>query len=489
MVLAISKDPKQRLTFARRIAELCNSLTQEEVKNQLLPFLLDWTDVKDEYILYAIASQVIYLAIKLGGIGFVSPLIMLLITTDNRLIKSVLVEQIKNFKGDNTAYQFINALAKSPFDCIRAFAPKVVSILSNTKDIQTVLIHLSLDRSFSVKISVLDSLAQQDADIAKAVAFQFMEDIDERIRSYITAATVDFPFWASSLLQRLENDSSWRVRASVASHGIYSVMLTPVLPSLYKLSKDPCWEVRLLALRSISMVLIRNPMIVFSDSRELLNDISAAIKKNLQKSAFIAYCDVLIAIISSEPNRHEENLWSPIIESILEIQNSSVRLHFFITAAKSNVSFVAQALSSKFAKLLPVFIAEKDWRIRENVANSLVIFRRFFNSPEIVSMMNESVATLLNDYALPVKCAAAKFIAETVNSTVLNPIPDIINTLMKSDSFRQRQSAVIILSTLKQIRQEPEIKRACDAKLEELQSDKIDVVAGLAKNPDMIYEQ
>lgn len=481
--LSISRDSKERLAFARKIAELCQMLAPDAVRLQLLPFIIDWVDLTDEVIIYTVANQVIYLAIRMGGIGFASPLIMHLLTSQNKLVRVKLTEQILKFKDDATAFQFMNAMVRSVYDSVRSFVPKVVNILSSQKDIQTVLLHLTSDKTFAVKRAVLESLVNQEPETAKLVAVQMLDDLDDKIRSFISSATIKFPFWTSSLLPRLENDPSWRVRASIAAQSVNCVVLTPVLPSLYRLTKDPSWEVRLITLRTISSILFKKPDITFQETSKLLEDISKNFQKSQQKSTLIAYIDVVISLICSSANRLEDSVWSPIVDSILNIQNSQVRLHFFIVAAQQNISAITPLISEKFMRNLPSFMNDKKWRVREEAAKHLLLFRTYFSNPDIVSFIDSSAMTFMNDETLPVKVAASKFIAQTSPVSTENPIPAYVKELMTVPSFRKRQNAVMILNELRSFTTNPAVKHACEEKLKELQSDKVELVAGFAKNP------
>lgn len=481
--LSVSDDPKERLKFAKKIAELSNILSVENVRNQLLPFILDWIDINDEQILKAITRQIIYLAIKMGGIAYVSPLIMLCLTAEKKFVRDSLVEQIIQFKEDATAFQFMNAMVRSTFDSVRAFIPRVVNILSDPGDVQKVLLHLARDPSFNVRLNVLQSLSNQNSEIAKSVVTVLLNDLDDQMRSYVTAATINFPFYINSILPMLENDPSWRVRASVASNLGKCQPATSILSSLYNLSRDPSWEVRLLALRTLSKLIVANPQIKFEETAKLLHDITKGMSKNAQKSSLIAYTDAVVAILCSDVNRPEESVWSPIVDSLLNIQSAPVRIHLFIAAAMSKVTIVSQLLSPKFLKLLPLFIRDRKYKIREEAAKNFLLFREFFENRDIRKLIDESAINLLNDEANPVRAATAYYISQTIEATAENPMPKLVNDLARENSFRKRQNAILILHHMINTRQIPEVKAACEKLLDEIKSDSISIVRSFAENP------
>lgn len=475
-----SETEEGKAVFARSVSLISTNMSPEWNRKQFIPFLTDWLNFNNEFLTSVIASQITTLGIKCEGIAFVSPLISLIICARNKVATKLIEQSVAQFKEDKTFPWLIDILAQSEFDDIRSFVPRIIHFLPDQEKKIQVLTKLATDPSFCVRMSVLKYLSKQEVDVAKQISQKMINDKSEKLRSYIAAATVKFSFWISSILPTLEKDQAWQVRASAASQLVNWSMLSAVVPVAVRLAHDPSWEVKLIALRSLSSILNSNPKLAFREGLVLIKDLTDILKRYQQNSIHAVVVEVFIEILKRDMNNYPEDSWLPLLTSIITEQPASIKLHFFQTIAKSGFTEIIPLIGDKFRSQIELIAMDRNWRIRETVAKSLETFLKFFPGEDTNTIIQRAAIKLLKDEALPVRDATASFIAKSSLKDKDNAIPEIVITYKSSNKYRERQTALLILERLREETKSKEFKTTIMNEIASLKADPVFNVSFMA---------
>ena len=114
----------------------------------------------------------------------------------------------QKFKEDGTGKSLVSEMIGSEYDDIRGFIPKIIGIVESRTERLKILKTLISDTSFYVRMSVMKEIPSMEEETAKTLIIDFFNDKDDKIRSFIPAATIRFEFFPSLILPRLNADNS-----------------------------------------------------------------------------------------------------------------------------------------------------------------------------------------------------------------------------------------------------------------------------------------
>ena len=479
---AFSNIPHKHVLFARGIAELSTIMEPEWNRNQLIPFLANWLDYNDNFLCEVIASQITFLGIRCQGIGFTFPIISTIILSQSKTAKQKLKNGIMQFKGDKTGLVLIKTMLKSDFDDIRAFIPKIITIINNHSERIAVFDSLIKDKSFCVKFALLKEIPKYEKDTAKNLVLSLLDDKNDKIRSFIPAATVRFSFFLTTIVPRLIDDPSWQVKTALA-HALPScIMPSTILSSLIELTRNPAWEVQITAIRSLTQIVHNNPSIKIREVNELFEDLSQTYKSTSQNSMKNTIVDAFLTILSKTSLQIKPELQNSLVNIVLSDKSMKSRLYFFSKCAEFKCQSLKDQIEEKFNDMFERFTNDRIWTTRFEACNSLPTFKEYFTDPDVQEMLEHNAFELLQDTSQETRTAAAKFIASLSKGDNHQQIIQFLDEKKNAKSFRERQGVVMILSFMISEESDDNAKEELIKRLKELENDRYSVVSQLAKD-------
>jgi HEAT repeat protein len=117
---------------------------------------------------------------------------------------------------------------------------------------------------------------------------------------------------------------------------------------------------------------------------------------------------------------------------------------------------------------------DQKWRIRLGVVQQLLPIAEKLKNDAVSAEFTTFCTRMLDDEAFPVRNAAIAHLARTFAGA--SAIPELVNTLAQTESFRKRQNAVGILREMHPIAAAP-VKGLIVAELERMRGDGVSNVS------------
>jgi hypothetical protein len=200
---ALSGDASQHLEFVKGIPMLLSLFPPDWVATRLLPFLALWLPLSDDALISATLSTLSLVLASAGAIEPLAPVVELVLSSDNANASRVVVELVTSSLFDDTLSAFVNRLADSLYDPVRAFVPQVVYLLPSDEAKMQIFGKALVDRSFKVRSACARSIAELSDSLARHVASALQSDPHPRVRSAPPASPrAARSSWASSTRTR-----------------------------------------------------------------------------------------------------------------------------------------------------------------------------------------------------------------------------------------------------------------------------------------------
>ena len=478
---AFSSNKHKRSLFAKSVAELVTLSSPEWVRKQLIPFLSNWINPSNTFIVDTIASQIVYIGIRAEGIAYAYPIIAVLILSGSKEAKKSLADGINKFKEDGTGKSLVSEMISSEYDDIRGFVPKIIGIVESRTERLKMLKTLISDSSFYVRMSVLKEIPSMEEETAKTLIVDFFNDKDDKIRSFIPAATIRFEFFPSLILPRLIADNtSWRVKAALADKLPMCLSTNTAVKALIDLFKYPLWEVKLISIRSFTTIL-RNSSSTFKEVKAALDELMKLFSSTQQCAMKRAIVDAFIIIMKKQKSVVDELKFNEYIDKVNDDIILRVRLYFFSKCAEERCETCKERIKNGFLYVYERMVNDRKWKMRYESSKDMISFRNYFNDKEVNEIINEAAFNLITDKVQVNRETAADYLSEIALNGMKEDVMEKINKMKTSKSFRKRQSAILTLAKI--IEKSSQNQKDEYMKIiRELENDKFSVVSEYTKS-------
>ena len=440
---ATSPEPSKQAEFAENLPEIISFFPQEFIRTKFIPFLVDWLPANDGPVRSTVSGHITQIAKSSGSIFHCSRLIEKIVSADSKETNKRLSRDILSFRGEHHASKLLLSLTKSKYDCVRAFVPSIIEIIEDEDSQRTIVTQLVYDVSFRVRfaaaklIKTLPSLA-----LACQIAVTLMDDQQGQIRAVIPVASAKRQFLVSHVIPNLEIDHDWAVRASVASELVHCKERDEALKCATKLADDGVWQVKLCAMRSMAGLI--HKMKSLNHVKDIIRILSENIKYP-QQTIKNTVIDTFLEIYS-KTTKHA-NLMGNFITSAIMMQTQQVKLHFLTMIVAQKQTKILQQIKTSLYGNIYSLVRNDQWRVR---LGAVKLLSGLNLDPELQESFSKLCLQMINDEANPVREAAANQFADFLasNHPPDGKIPSAIRGLSKSDTFRERQAAILILKDL-----------------------------------------
>lgn len=463
---ATSNKQDQQLEFVSHIPDILQTFPKEWIENQFIPFLTSWVPVNDSKVVSALIPFVPQIAISVGSLELISSLVEAIVSGGNKENNKELSSLILKMKisrsnsksesspqsiNSSSCVSFLTKLSDSDFDCVRAFVPSLIPILRRDEQQKSIVTNLVYDESFLVRLEVAKLILRLKSDtLSSQIAVTLVGDHEGQIRAIVPIVSSKKQFYINSILPKLVSDVDWSVRTSVAKELVNNKSYDTTLNSSITLANDKVWQVKLCALRSMAYI-IKKIKDVNNRSTEILNIFKDVIKypqvslKNAVIDAFLA----LFKKLTKNSNESTPNLkdLNDFITSSIVNQPPQSKLHFLEKiVASSHPQRILVQIKPILYDMVKSLTENDQWRIR---LGAVEILKQLEIDEEQNAQFSALCLQLIKDESAPVREASAKQYALFILSSNFNgKLPKAVNELAKSDTFRKRQAAILIMKVI-----------------------------------------
>lgn len=466
---AVSGSEQGQNSFADKISTVLKSFSANQVRDQLVPFLVSWLPCNNRKAVLSIATHMSEICESAGGLRPVAGLIEKIAAVEDKQATEKLYDAIKRYKGDEMIEELVKALVPSKFDAVRRFAVEVVELAPKDAFIEQTCSTLAQDRAFLVRDAVGRVIKRVKPEIAAKLVPILVKDPNSRIRGFLAVDLADQPYFFDLVVGPLSADLDWSVRAALATSLGKTKEIAKAAPVCGKLIKDGVWQVILCALRSLTDILTSNKDFEFTldAPQELIHLIKY--ERNPLKLAVI---DCFFA-----QRKIDEAAVRDLLGGVVQ-ETSIVKLHFLeeITKHKEFASVVSECVT----KLVHQLSTDSVWRIRLGVVSILKDLAAVIGQPAVTEDFKELCVRMIDDETFPVRKAALQHLANAYLKEG-EAIPELVERLKAENSFRKRQAAIGLLVFMKMETQSDSLKQKIDEELKGLVSDPIVNVSYVAK--------
>ena len=455
--------------FAENLGCVLQALAPNVVRDELVPFLVSWLPPNNRKAVAALAGHMEQLIKAAGGLKPTAPVIERVVAVEQSAIEDKVFEALEKFKGDAMVDELVSCLVTSPFDCVRKFVVRVVSLASKEGCIEKTYEALVSDKAACVREAVARTVKNLKPEAAAKLVPTLVKDPQSRIRGFLANGLFTQPYFFDLVAAPLADDHDWSVRAALATSLGKSTEIAKAAPLCRKLARDGVWQVILCALRSLTKILTSNPSFEFSfgPPQELI-DLLDATSRNPLKFAIID-CFFAHSKVSADAV-------AALFTRVLR-EPGEVKLRFLEEIAKRK-EFVSAVEDQILKVVTDLAVVQKQWRLRLGVVTTLKALSGVV-SKSTSDSFTELCVKLIDDEAYMVRNEALKHLAG-VYLKESESIPELFNTL-KADSFRKRQAAIALLTYMKNEAKTEAFKRKVDEELKPLLDDPISIVSFVAK--------
>lgn len=463
---AISPKQDQQLEFVSHIPDILSTFPNEWIEGQFVPFLTSWLPINDSKIVSALIPFVTQIAFSINSLESLSPLVEAIVSGNIKDNNKELASQISKIKISRSTtssksdsqsitslslLSFLTKLAGSRFDCVRAFVPPLISSLKRDEQQKTIVTSLVYDPSFHVRLEIAKIIPKLKSDtLSSQVAVTLANDPEGQIRSIVAIISVKKSFFISNVLPKLISDDDWSVRASVAQELSNNKSYDLTLGNCITLAKDKVWQVKLCALRSMAYIIKKSKDIKNSINEilNLLKDIIKFPQTSLKNAVIDAYLSLFKKVTKSS-NDTALNLKdiNDFITNFIISQPPQSKLHFLEKiVSSSKPQKILNQIKSILFNIVKSLAENDQWRIR---VGAIEILQKLDLDDEQIKQFSALCLQMMKDDCTPVREASAKQYALFILSTNFNgKLPKTVTELSKSDTFRKRQAAILIMKTI-----------------------------------------
>lgn len=445
---AISQDVALQYEFSQSLPEILSAYPTKFITKELFPFLTVWIPRNDEKIVTSISEITDKLVSIDGAILPFATVLESLLASENKSVAQIIKNKLLNINISGDIEGFFRRLCKSPLDFVRAFVPQIFHLLKDETVMKNIFEQLVTDSSFKVRFACCAVIPKLPIEIAKVVATTLCNDAVSRIKSLLPIVCFDKPFMFTSIAPVLIEERDWAVRASLAKE-ISRCDDPSVLPLIVRLIDDEVWQVSLCALKSLTVVL-KN-----SNSKIDLGPVVPVVGTLFRLINFPQLClkdsviDAFLYISVVRSGISDEDMLTFINEVLKQPADS--HLHLLQIIASLGLKNVFAVIEVCIHSVIERLMLCEQWRIRLGCINIMSDLSKLTTNQVLVEQFNSTCLSALEDISAPVRDSAVEqltnfFIMMRKDSTVL--FPEYIQTLRKANTFRKRQSAVMLLGNI-----------------------------------------
>ncbi|OHT04452.1 hypothetical protein TRFO_06357 [Tritrichomonas foetus] len=439
--LAISSEESHQLEFVNHIPDILTTFEKDWLRTNFLPFLVTWLPNNNIKIVKALLPFIPQIASSVGGLEDISPLVESILSSDNPEIRKSLAPLLTKIHHDPTSKAFLSNLTKSSYDCVRAFVPSIITLVGNENYQRDLVGPLVYDVSFKVRFAtakLIKSLKSQT--LAYQIALTLTDDLHAQIRAVIPVASAKRSFLITHITPKLMADHDWSVRASVAQQLVHCKEHKEALKHCVTLAGDGVWQVKLCALRSIATISAKVKEVPKGKKLiPILIDIIKFPQQSLKKiviDTFLALHSKIKSSIST----------ASIVNDVILQQPPQVKLHFLTQIVNQKQTKLVKLIKPKLLELIDSLSHNDQWRVRLGAVSLLTGLNI---DDQLLHQLSDLCLSMIDDEAAPVREAASVQLAQFILPSSENgSVPSVVKKLIKSDTFRKRQAAILIMKTL-----------------------------------------
>ena len=491
---ALSPDEAQQYEFASKVEQILTTFPPKFISQEFFPFLANWIPKNSPKIVPLLCTKVDKLASVPEAFPALALVIESLLASENRENSRIVKNALLTCKGKSglDSFSFIKRLASSPYDVVRSFAPRVISLLNTTEEQRQIFSSLAFDPAYKVRFAVCLQIPNLSEELGKQVAISMLKDNSSRIKALLPVVCCKCSFWFSSLAEELSNDHDWSVRASVAKEIVNSQDTVSAAKYACKLIEDSVWHVVLCALNTLTQILNRANKNTGAkkqkkSEREKMRESLQAVFDSLirimlypQPSLKSAVIDAFLAM--NQATKLDEAKVTQFINDCFTKQPLETRLHFITSICQTEASPFVKNIHELLLPTITALLRSDQWRLRLGIIQ--LIFKVSTlngNDPELNKKFMDICFKGLDDEATPVRTAAAEEIAKFFIQEKSDSLyPETYLELKKSNSFRNRQAALKVLLFIGQSAQK-EAKAKIIAEMKLYENDACENVIQLAR--------
>lgn len=479
-LISAALDPSEvtQAQFAANIPTVIAPFSPTQIRDSFLPFLTTWLPKNNKTITQHVANHLSEIVRAAGGLAPASQLIEALISSEEPNTLNKVAESLKVYKNDPMIDELITRLLLSQYDTVRLFIPKLLPITSSEavrlKFCQT----LARDKAFLVRFSLAEYLPSlSDKDIQQ-ISQILIQDPQNRIRAYLPVACHKLPTFFKDIATPLLKDSDWSVRASLATQVVNAQDHEQAAQIATELVSDNVWQVKLCALQSLTKLLDEVPPIKYDKGLAVISTLSDLISFP-QFSLKAAVIDCFFAIAMHDGDSIPIDKLKPFVDDLVTNQPPNVKLHFLNTIASTKKQEFAALVENKISSIVDALSRDDKWRVRLGVVEELQALSALMPNSKCAADFATLCLRLTEDEAYPVRMASIKYLSAQFASEGTN-IPACVLQMKAKDSFRRRQTALLILSEMRKETSDKDFKEHLLKEMESFKEDSCRNVSLLA---------
>ncbi|KAK8884000.1 hypothetical protein M9Y10_043103 [Tritrichomonas musculus] len=485
-LISAALDPSEvtQAQFAANIPTVIAPFSPAQIRDSFLPFLTTWLPKNNKTITQNVANHLNAIVKAAGGLAPSAGLIEALISSEEPNTLNKIVESLSAFKNDPMIDELITRLLLSQYDTVRSFIPKLLPIssseASNLKFCQT----LARDKSFIVRFALAEYLPSLPDKDMQQVSQILIQDPQLRIRAYLAVACIKLPTFFKDIAPSLLKDIDWSVRASLATQVVSALDPEQAASIATKLVDDNVWQVKLCALQSLTKLLDKSPPIKYNQGLNVISTLSELISFP-QFSLKAAVIDCFFAIAMHDGDSIPIDKLKPFVNDLVTNQPPNVKLHFLNTIASTKKQEFAALIENKISSIVDALSRDDKWRVRLGVVEELQALSALMPNSKCAADFATLCLRLTEDEAYPVRMASIKYLSAQFASEGTN-IPACVMQMKAKDSFRRRQTALLILSEMRKATNDTDFK---DHLLKEMTSFKEDSCRNVSLLANKLIEE
>ena len=431
---ATSRDEPLHAEFASRIPEVLGAFQPGWVEKHLLPFLVTWVPRNNARVLLCLVGSIPQILAAASSPASVAPLLEAILASDNTQVAFELFQTLAHKSNGCPMADVVKAIMESRYDCVRKFAVRFLAELPPGEERRGLARTLAHDASFDVRLAVCLAIADFDDELAPSVVHALVGDRSARLRATLVGVCVQRAWFVSSVARVLASDADWSVRAAVAMNVGMCKDAEKGAAVAKRLSSDGVIQVRLCALRSLARLVPACDGKMVEDVRKVIKEAMGLQYASLKKAAI----DCFMAIAGNGPED------KAFVDAVLADENTNVKLRFLKRLVKSP-ELVAMVGNGIFDLVNQVAVAT-DWRERAELAELFAALGELTDRKDKFCAL---CVQMFDDDTRPVVSAAAQqLVMMTANVLVNGTLPSYLIEMCTSDSYRKRQTAVMIMFLL-----------------------------------------
>ncbi|KAH0786954.1 ARM repeat-containing protein [Histomonas meleagridis] len=473
---ALDNDEDAQYMFAYNLHQVAAAFPQKVICEQFIPFLINWLPRNDYEVLCLVAKAIPSIEKAAGGIDPLSELIEALLASEDTEVVDTTIESFGNV--NNTDNVILN-ISKSKYDKVRVYCLKFPQLSANEELAMKICKNLIKDPSFLVRFAVAEYIPKLSHDNAFEIAKELMNDEHPRIRAYLPVVCCKMDFFFD-MVPTLLTDPDWGVRSSLATGLIQANDPVKSCEITTKLISDSIWQVKLCALRSLTALLPQLSPTPFPQGLSVISILSKLISSP-HYHLKIAVIDCFFAIGKACQGQIPSETLQAFADELLAKQKNNIKLHFIKAIVLSKSELMASMISSNISSIIDALSRDDQWRVRFGIVEELERLAELLPKDSNYRENFKNVyIKLLEDEAYPVRMAAIHNLALSfVNGE--QKIPNEVIEMKSVESFRKRQTALLIMQEMYKNTKDDELKKVLKDNMSSLFDDKCKSVALLAK--------